>query len=180
MADNADSTNSKQLPSFSTLKPFEQLAITLRAEGKLWEEVTNTINAEYKLAYKQITIRQWFIAGARLEQAYLEYLEFHADLAVAEAKLKIKKMSKKAAETLNDLMSDKYDGTVRHNAAKTTLSKYVPDRQVVVDESKADEIPSAIVDAGDKALDEDENGQEQVADAPASESAGPDTGSGSS
>lgn len=168
-----DATNHALLPSFSSIKPFEQLAVTLRAEGKKYQDITNTINAEYSLAYKEMTVRQWFIAGGRLEQAFNEYNEWHADQAVMRAKIRIKKLSEKASKTLSILMSDKFDGAVRHNAAKTTLAKYIPDRQVVVDESKADEIPSAIGDAGDEALTEDQNGQEQVADPPAGESASP-------
>lgn len=173
-------TNAKQLPTFSNVKEFEQLAITLRAEGKSYAEVANMINAEYSLAYKEITLRGWFMAGGRLEQAYSEYLEWHADQSVMEAKLKIKKLSTAAAETLGELITDKFDGRVRQQAAKTILGKYVPDRQVVVDETGADEIPSAIGDAGDKVLTGDEpDGQNEVANPPEGAPADPDAGSGS-
>lgn len=180
MADNADSTGHKQLPTFSTLKPFEQLAVTLKAEGSKYEEIVNTINSEYSLAYKQISVRQWFMAGGRLEQAYLEYNEAMADQAVIEAKLKIKRLSNKAADTLDKLMDDDFDGRVRQQAARTVLGKYIPDRQVVIDESKADDLPSAIGDAGDEVLNDEptggDNGQNEVADTRESETPGPNPG----
>lgn len=169
--DTENSTGEKQLPTFANTKPYEQLAIMLRAEGKTSEEIANTVNAEYKLAYKAQSIRQWFMAGGSLEQAYLEYNEALADQAVTEAKLKIKKLSGVAADTLGELMTDKFDGRVRQQAAKTVLGKYVPDRQVVVDETRADEIPSAIGDAGDKVLNEpgdENNGSDEVANPPES------------
>lgn len=166
----ADETNTQQLPTFSNTKVFEQLAIQLRSEGKSYEEIRNTINEEYKLAYKQQSIREWFMAGGRLEQAYLEYNEWHADQSVIRAKLKIKKSSETAADTLDELMTDKFDGRVRYQASKTILGKYIPDRQVVVDERNADELPSAIADAGDKVLTGNkEDGQKPVVDAPESE-----------
>lgn len=175
----ADATGAKQLPTFSNVKEFEQLAITLRSEGKKYAEIANTINAEYNLAYKEMSLRQWFMAGGKLEQAYNEYLEWHADQSVMEAKLKIKRLSVKAADTLDELMDDASAGNVRQQAAKTILGKYVPDRQVVVDETKADEIPSAIGDAGDAVLNDnpgDENGSDEVANPPQGETPGGNAG----
>lgn len=172
----ADATNNKQLPTFSNVKEFEQLAITLRSEGKKYAEIANTINAEYDLAYKEMTLRQWFMAGGKLEQAYNEFLEWHADQSVMAAKLKIKQLSVKAAETLDDLMNDDIAGNVRQQAARTILGKYIPDRQVVIDETKADDLPSAIGDAGDALITEGEDGQEKMADAPQGEPASPETG----
>lgn len=167
-----ESTNIKQLPSFSTIKEFEQMVIMLRTEGKQYAEITNTINAEYGLAYKELTVRQWLMSGGRLEQAYLEYNEALADAMVAEAKLKIKKLSSKAADTLDELMNESVASNVRGNAAKTVLAKYIPDRQVILDEAKADDLPSVIGDAGDDALDKIEaeaaNGPIDVVDPPQS------------
>lgn len=176
----ADETNTSSLPQFSAVKPFEQLAIQLRAEGNDYTKITDTVNAEFNLAYKMPSLREWFHAGGRLEQAYYEYLEWHADQSVIRAKVKIKTITEKAAETLEDLMSDKYDGRVRQQAARTVLGKYIPDRQVVIDESKADDLPSAIGDAGDDVLNDspgdESNGQDEVVNPPQSEPAGPQPG----
>lgn len=177
MGQNSASTNTKQLPTFSNTKPFEQLAIVLRAEGKDYEDVVNTVNAEYSLAYKQQSIRQWFMVGGRLEQAYLEYNEAMADQAVAEAKLRIKKLSLSAATTLEELMGNNHAGNVRQQAARTILGKYIPDRQILVDESKVEEIPEEIGSAGDAIMDGAGDGQKQVDNSPkgepAAETAGP-------
>lgn len=178
-----DSTNVKQLPTFSNIKEFEQLAITLRSEGKKYAEIANTINAEYDLAYKEMSLRQWFMAGGKLEQAYYEYLEWHADQSVIRAKMKIKTITEKAADTLDKLMDDDNAGNVRQQAAKTILGKYVPDRQVVVDESKADDIPSAIGDAGDKVITDEpggNNGPDEVANPPQGQPASTEAGPASS
>ena len=176
----ADETNTSTLPQFSAIKPFEQLAVQLRAEGRTYEEIVNTINAEFDLAYKQGGVREWFGAGGRLEQAYYEFLEWHADQSVIRAKVKIKTISEKAANTLEELMTDKYDGRVRQQAARTVLGKYIPDRQVVIDENKADDLPSAIGDAGDDVLNDEpaggDNGQNKVADTRESETPGPNPG----
>lgn len=175
----ADETNTSSLPQFSAVKPFEQLAVQLRAEGNDYQKVTDTINAEFNLAYKMPSVREWFHAGGRLEQAYYEYLEWHADQSVIRAKVKIKTISEKAAETLEDLLSDKYDGRVRQQAARTVLGKYIPDRQVVIDDSKADDLPSAIGDAGDDVLKDtpgDKNGSDEVVNPPQGESPSPNPG----
>jgi hypothetical protein len=150
MGSNADSTNSKQLPTFSSIKPYEQLAVVLRSEGKTAEQTVNQINAEYELAYKANTVRDWFMAGGRLEAAYMEYLEWLADQSVREAKLKIKRLSATAADTLEEIMKDANGPVnVRQQAAKTVLGKYIPDRQIIVDEAKTDELPDSLADDAD-------------------------------
>lgn len=150
MANNSDAaTNTKQLPTFSNLKGFEQLAVTLKADGQKYAEIVNTINAEYELAYKELTLRGWFMAGGRLEQAYLEYVDVLADQAVREAKTKIKRMSLTAANTLEDLMKDDVGSNARGLAARTVLAKYIPDRQIIVDETKTDDLPDELAAAAD-------------------------------
>lgn len=148
-------TNTGKLPQFGVCKPFEQRAIVLRAGGSTAKEVTNQINAEFDLAYTTRTIEEWFYADGRLIQAYLEYNGELADQAVAAAKNKIKKSSELAADTLTELMGDTHEGSVRVRAALGILSKYVPDRQVILDGGKVDELPEEIGGQMDEAIDGD-------------------------
>jgi hypothetical protein len=157
----ADETNTKQLPEFSSLKAFEQMAIVLHSEGRPYEEIVNMMNAEYDLAYKLMTVREWFWAGGRLEQAYLEYNEANANQHLAHARQKIKQLSLKAANTLDELMDTSTAGTVRQQAAKTVLSKYIPDRQIIVDESKTEDLPDKLAADMDAEL-EDKDGPDKV------------------
>lgn len=169
-ADDSNTTdNGKQLPTFSTLKIHEQLAIQLRSEGQAYKAIVGQIKADYDLSYKEATLREWFMAGGRLEAAYYEYLEFAADEAVKQAKLKIKRLSTVAADKLEGLMldSDTADNIVER-AARTVLAKYIPDRQILVDENKADDLPAAIGDAGDDVLNPDKaEDDNHAADEPA-------------
>lgn len=162
-----DETNVKKLPAFSALKPHERFAVELKSDGKTYDEIVNTINAEYELAYKYNTVRGWFIAGGQLEAAYLEYITMLAEQSVREAKLKIKRLSSKAANTLEETMGDEYEGTVRVASAKALLNKYIPDRQLVLDEVPDDELPDSITNAADEVID----GQNKVDDAPKGENA---------
>jgi hypothetical protein len=144
-----DETNTSELPAFSSLKAFEQMAIILKCEGQPADKIANMINAEYNLTYKMMTIREWFWADGRLFQAYHEYNTWHADQVVNEAKLLIKKSTGQAAQTLVDLLDPKIESSVRHNAGKTLLNKFIPDRQVILDPNKVDELPTALAKAGD-------------------------------
>ena len=178
MADVDNSTDkTKQLPTYSTLKVHEQLAVQLRAEGQSYKAVVEQIQVDYDLTYKEGSVREWFMAGGRLEIAYYEYLEFAADEAVRQAKLKIKQLSKTAADKLENLMNDKNTAdNIVERAARTVLNKYIPDRQVIIDESKADDLPSVIGDAGDEAITGEPNGQNEVDNAPKSEPTSPSPG----
>lgn len=169
-----ESKKDNKLPQFATLKEHEKLAIIMRAEGKPNRVICNQINDQFDLSYKEMTVAQWFIADGRLEQPYLEYIEYSADQAVIRAKMKIKSMSELAASTLEELMSDKNTAdNVRQQAAKTVLGKYIPDRQVIVDQTHADELPSELADIANDAIAGDEqnggeDGPQQVDDAPQS------------
>jgi hypothetical protein len=184
----SDEIGAGQLPAFSATQPFEQLAIELKSEGKEYDKIVNTLNAEFGLELKQRRVREWFHAGGRLEQAYLEYNQWYADQTVASAKIKIKKLSGRAADTLGELMDEAYDSRVRRQAASDILKKYVPDRQVVIDDSSGDELPPSIGDAGDEVIagiakkakadkqEKAKDGQVEVADAPQGEEPGPKPG----
>jgi len=183
MADSDDQNTTdknKQLPTFSTLKVHEQLAIQLRSEGQGYRSIVDQLKVDYDLQYKEGTLREWFMAGGRLEVAYYEYLDFAADESVKQAKLKIKQLSLKAANKLETLMDSKDTAdNIVERAARTVLNKYIPDRQVIIDEAAADEIPSAISDAGDKVLTEtpgDTNGSDEMANTPQGEPASPNPG----
>lgn len=147
----ANEVNTSELPLFSGVKPYERLAIVMKAEGKAPEVIANQINAEFDLDYKPSTVREWFWADGRLLQAYLEYNEKCADLAVEQAKSKIKKLSADAADTLEELMKNSYEGGVRVRAALGILNKYVPDRQVILDGGKEAGLPAQLGDAMDAA-----------------------------
>lgn len=175
-----DETNIRQMPTFSATKAHEQLAVMLRAEGKTYDVITNQLNAEYNLAYSERTLREWFIAGGRLEAAYFEYLDALADQSVREAKTKIKRLSVKAADTLDELLNESNAGNVRQQAAKTILGKYIPDRQVLIDESTADDLPDELADIGDEVVTGDSNGPKQVDDAPQGADADRPAGEGGS
>ncbi len=152
MADNANSTNTKELPAFSVLKPYEQAAVVLRADGSTYLEVCNTINADFELSYKPRTVEEWFYAGGKLEQAYQEYNEEIATQRIKEAKQLIRKNSLKAARVIDEFMDkDKgHDPALRLRAAQTNLNKYIPDRQVVLGkESADDDLPEEIADKAD-------------------------------
>lgn len=152
----SDELNVGELPSFSVLKPFEQTAIVLRAEGKSYLEILNHINTEYSLAYKQRAIEEWFYAGGRLVQAYLEYNTAVADQAVETAKMRIKKSSDRAAQVLDELMGEQYDPKIRVHAAKAVLGKFVPDRQVVFDGGgDPDNLPDGLADEMDSVVKEE-------------------------
>lgn len=152
--------NTGELPQFGVLKPHEQRAVVLRSENCTASEITNTINAEYGMALKTRTIEEWFYADGRLIQAYLEYNSKLAEQAVEIAKAKIQKASEDAADTLVELMSNKYEGGVRVRAALGVLAKYVPDRQVMLDGGKEQSLPAQLGEAMDKAMDDDKPADE--------------------
>lgn len=151
-----DEINTKELPAFSSTKAHEQMAISMRAEGKTYQEVTNTINAEFNLAYKVNSVMEWFYSGGRLEAAYLEYLAAYADQSLKMARLKIKSLQTKAADTLEDLLGSHVPSNVRQQAARTVLNKFIPDRQIVSDNDK-DDIPPEIGAAGDSVMEQNAN-----------------------
>jgi hypothetical protein len=153
MADSIDPNANQQLPTYSLLKAHEQLAIALRSEGQPYKAVVAQIEVDYNLVYKEQGIREWFMAGGRLEQANNEYLEFLADESVKQAKLHIKRLSTKASDVLEKLMDDKDTAdNIKERAARTVLNKYIPDRQIIVDENKKDDLPGAIAAAAEGVL----------------------------
>lgn len=169
----ADSTNTKLLPTFSNIKPFEQLAVQLRAEGKSYEEVTNTINAEFELAYKSPSLRQWFMVGGRLEQAFMEYNEAMADQSIKVAKTKLKAAQTQLADWLIELASPGHESNVRISAIRAGLNKFIPDKQIVMTAEPDDELPDEIANAAAKVLHGSEPVDEPQQSQSADTSAGP-------
>lgn len=164
-----EETNIKKLPAFSDAAPNERFAIELRAEGKTYEEVTNTMNAEFKTAYKMGSVREWFIADGRLNQAYMEYNDMLAAESLKQARMKLKRASERAADTLLELTSSKYDAGVRERAAGRILNKYIPDRQIIFDTDSEESIPESLGGQADKIVKGDDDGS----------AAGDDPGTGS-
>lgn len=179
--DLRDSLNAQDLPIFANTKPYEQMAIMMRAEGKEGETIAAHINAEYNLAYKRQSIYEWFMAGGKLEAAYMEYLEAYANQSLKMAKLKIKSLSLKATDTLSELLGPHSPSNVRQQAARTVLGKYIPDRQIVSTDTGKDGIPDELADAGDNVLKEETtDGQQPVDNPQEGKEAGAEAGAGGS
>lgn len=161
-------TNTTEFPSFTSLKLHQRRAVILRAEGKTIAQITAHINNEFVLTYSEITVKEWFHAGGKLEQAYNEYIEADAAMSLKQARLAIKRASKNAVATVLDQMRSP-DGRLALDAAKTILNKYVPDRQVVHDGPEDDgDIPDELTNIANAiAMEPEENNEQKpVDDAP--------------
>ncbi len=177
----ADSTNTKQLIAFSSVNNWERRIIILRAEGKPYRELVSVLKDEFHKRWTESYVRQLFMAGGRLEQAYIEYNEALAAASLKEAKLLAQRASKSAIITMVDLMKDSNEPGIRLNAAKAIANKYVPDRQIVFEGGEAEtDLPDEIANAGLKLLEEAEHGPVTVDDVQQSESVGESSGGGSS
>lgn len=167
-------TNTKDLPSFSSIKGHERRAVILRAEGRTYAQVTANINDEFALDYAEPSVREWFVAGGRLEQAYNDFVEAQATAALREARQTIKRASNAAAATLVSLLKPGQDPRLQLDAAKSILNKYLPDKQIVLDAEGEDELPDELADVGDDVLDgeEDDDGPVAVDDTPQGEAPG--------
>lgn len=139
-----DKDQAKLLPAFSALKRFEQMAVTLKADGRTNEQIMNMVNNEYEMAYKLQTVKEWFYTNGRLYPAYLEFNDMLAEQAVHNAKQRLKRLSETAVDTLEITMSDTFEGSVRERSARTILNKYIPDRQVIMDTAPVDDLPEDI------------------------------------
>jgi hypothetical protein len=181
---NENSTNTGELPAFSRLKPFQQRAVVLKANGKRTTAITNQINAEFELAYSVPTVAEWFYAGGKLEAALVEYQEKLAEMAISEARRLIRRNTLKSAETLVELQDDKYLPMVRMHSAKALLNKFIPDKQVVMSpsEAAADDLPDELADAGDKIVkgEDKTDGPKPVDDTPEGGEADQGPGAGGS
>jgi len=120
-------TNTKQLPSFSEIKPYEQLAVILRSQNVSAKDNADQINGEFRQSFKPQTIYDWFMKGGKLEAAYEDYTTQVGNETVEEAKRIIKHASLIAAQTLIDLTGEEYPPNIRLQAAKTLLNKTMPD-----------------------------------------------------
>lgn len=136
---NPNSTNTSELPGFTTLRGAERSAVMLRYEGKTYAQIANNINDEFGTTYVERTVNDWFIAGGKLEAAYHELLDAMAAQSLKEARQTIKRASNAAAGVLVDQLRSTNDPLIRQNAAKALLNKFVPDKQVVLDGPGLDE-----------------------------------------
>jgi hypothetical protein len=175
MAKGTTNTDSK-LPEFPGLKLHEKRAVMLRAEGKTYDQVTNHINTEYALDYSVKTIQEWFQAGGRLEQAYLEFVGAMASSSLKEARLLIMRSMKSAAATLISGMNNP-DPRIAQEAAKSLLNKYIPDKQIALSGAAIeDELPPELDLAAEEILAGGGDGSEQVDNPPESSSDTPNPG----
>ncbi len=161
----ANNKGTSELPGFTSLKGHERRAVILRAEGKSYGQITAHINNEFALEYAEITVKEWFYAGGRLEQAYSEYLEADAAMSLKEARQVIKRASRAAAANLIKKMASA-DDRVSLDATKALLNKFIPDKQVVMDTPEAEaDLPPELQDVA-KSLREGDDGSQQVDDPP--------------
>jgi hypothetical protein len=131
-ATGPDSTNTSELPSFSVLKDSERRAVILKGEGKSNPQIAAHINDEFAQSYSERTVQEWFVAGGRLEQAYSEFQEAKAHLALQEARQIIKIATKAAAANMISKINSP-DDRVSLDASRHLLNKYIPDRQIISD-----------------------------------------------
>lgn len=163
----ADETNTTALPSFSTIKGHERRAVILKAEGKTIDQITAHINNEFALDYSAATVKEWFFAGGRLEQAYSEYNEAMAEQSLKEGRQLIKKATRSAAAVLIRQLGPSFDPNIQQSAAKALLNKFVPDKQVsLTGEHVEPTVPDEIAAIADQLAEEDSDGSEQVDDPP--------------
>lgn len=185
----ASNQGSKQLATFLNIKEHEKLAVVLRSEGKSYEEIVAAIKSEYNLDYQAVSLRVWFMAGGRLEQAYLDYIEELGNAAVKEGKLAIRRATRPASNTLISLLADQ-ESSIKLRAALGILNKYVPDKQIMITEGGVgdDDLPEELSDTADdivtggthgadKSGGTEQSGPEQPADGEASD-AGSDKSGG--
>lgn len=162
----ANNKGTSELPSFTSLKGHERRAVMLRAEGKSYAQITAHINNEFVLDYAEITVKEWFYAGGRLEQAYSEFLEADAVMSLKEARQIIKRSSKAAVAVLVDQLRAGKDEGIRQGAAKSLLNKYIPDKQQVLDSTfEEEDLPEELAAVADS-LKEDPDGSKPVDDPP--------------
>lgn len=138
MADNANSVNTAEMPSFSALKGYQRRAVLLRYDGKTYEQIANHINDEFVLTYKERSVGEWFIPGGTLEAAYHELMDLMAKQSLKEARQKLKSGSLRAVDVLLEKIESS-DEKVQVRAALGLLAKYIPDKQLVLDAPEAEE-----------------------------------------
>ena len=159
----SDETNTSELPSFSVLKDSERRAVTLKGEGKTVAQITAHINDEFVQTYSERTVQEWFAAGGRLEQAYSEFQEAKAHLALQEARQLIKIATKAAAANMISKINSP-DDRVSLDASRHLLNKYIPDRQIISDSPEPEADLPEELQAAATALREADDGQKPVDD----------------
>ena len=143
-----------KLQDFPGLKNHEKRAVMLRADGRTYEQIVNNINDEYALDIALKTVQEWFRAGGRLEQAYVEYTGALAAASLKKAKMLIMRASESAAAVLVDQLKSATDPSLRQSAARTLLNKYIPDKQVTLSAAhEEEELPPELDLAAEEVLD---------------------------
>ncbi len=161
MPDKKDKPENAEFPSFKQLNEFERRAVIMRSEGKQYQVIANHINANYGMHYSERTVREWFNAGGRLEQAHSEYNEAQAVINLKEARQLIRKAQKVAAINMISKINSS-DETISLRASQLLLNKYIPDKQLVLDAPEAEtDLPEELIDAAN-AVKESENSGENT------------------
>lgn len=168
MGKNADSTGTSKVPSFSSIKAYERRAVILRGQGQPYEVIKEHINAEFALNYKEPTVREWFIAGGKLEQAYHEYNTAMAEQSLKEAKQVLLRAQRAAATGIVGQFTNP-DPRVAQKAMLSVLNKYIPDKQIMLEGPVQDsDLPPELGEEGDKIIESaNTDPQHRAADEPA-------------
>ena len=119
-----NSTNTRDLASFSVLNGPDRLAVMLKAEGKSAEQIATGRYSEFGTTRSKRTVQEWFIPGGRLEQAYLEWSEVLASESVRDAQILARRAARGAVGKLISL-SERADDAIALRAATALAAKYL-------------------------------------------------------
>lgn len=148
MGDSKGSKNLKELQSFRALKQSEQRAVVLRYEGKSYPQIAANISDDFAKDVSERTVRDWFVAGGRLEGAYHEFLDAMAAQSFHQAKQTLLRGQDIAAQNMVRKIASG-DDRVSLDASKAVLNKFIPDRQVMLEGPAAvDDLPAELSKEG--------------------------------
>ena len=102
--------NTKQhqnTPSEEQITPVQMRAVTLKAEGKKYGEISATIDVPEE------TIKNWFRGGTKVSKHYFEYCHNMLYQMGLETEREIERMAQEATETLKELMSEEAPPAIR-------------------------------------------------------------------
>ena len=107
----------KSTTSEEQISPIQMRAVTLRAEGKKYSEISTTISIPEE------TIKNWFRDGHSVFKYYQKYCYKTSYFIGLEAEREIQRMTELATETLRELMSDSSPPAVRLRVCDYVLQR---------------------------------------------------------
>lgn len=102
-------------PPEEQITPVQMSAVTLRAEGKKYSEISTTIDVPEE------TVKNWFRDGHSVFKHYQKYCYKTSYFIGLEAEREIQRMTELATETLRELMSDFSPPAVRSRVCDYVL-----------------------------------------------------------